>query len=127
MSEKRDTPTFITRSAAESKVREHWASAVVACRAVHAPAPVVDYSRARNYEIESALHEIFGGVWVVNEWCPFKGWAFSRWHDYCSRAELEEVLDIHRCLVGTGEMHPAVLADIENKIAERWPKAGAES
>jgi hypothetical protein len=29
--------------------------------------------RARNYELEQTLSDVFGGTWVVTDWCPFNG------------------------------------------------------
>lgn len=66
----------ITRAEAAPAIRASMLARMTPDQLLDATAP--DFTRWRNYEIESALIKEFGDDWIVAEWCPFNG-VYCRW------------------------------------------------
>jgi len=72
---------FISRAEAEAKIMAHWKKALIFAAEVGLEVYVPEWSKMRNYEYEHDLAQLFGGVWVINEWCPFNG-KFCQWEEH---------------------------------------------
>ncbi len=77
---------LIKRDEVSRKVVQHWLDTLTPEELLRKRVP--SWERMRNYEMEHELEEVFGGAWVVSEWCPFNG-VYCEWVDHCPREVLE--------------------------------------
>ena len=85
----------ISRLDAEALINEHWSKAQQEADRVGMPTNEYITERMRNYEIEYDLSNIFGGEYVVNEWCPFNG-IFCKWMHHCDLSVLNSIVEENR-------------------------------
>lgn len=85
--------TVISRANAGEKIRKHQEAAIVAALRVGISVHRYTTAARRNYEIEQDLERIFGGRWVIHEWCPYDG-VFCRWVEHAPEAHIEAQIEV---------------------------------
>jgi hypothetical protein len=87
---------YMSRAEAKSVLLEHWGPALQIAEQVKLPVHLPRWDRLRNYELEGRLDDVFGGVHVLSEWCPFDG-HFTTWRSHAPAEAFElEILKLER-------------------------------
>ncbi len=63
----------ILRADAKTKILAHWQPVIDLAGERRCSVHIPGWDRLRNYEYETILDRVFGGPFVIGEWCPFDG------------------------------------------------------